>query len=103
MRRIQDEEGWKKVEELLDKNCVILGSDDDEEIESWMKTRAEKDVDLPPITLKLNSLEIVSPNAYVNNPDDDTSGSQFFGRIQTDKPPRNGTLQTLVVSVTGLR
>ena len=62
----------------------------------------EKDVDLPPITLKSDSLEIVSPNAYVNNTDDDTSGSQFFGRIQTDKTPRNGTLQTSVVSVTGL-
>ena len=50
------EEGWKKVEELLDKICAILGSEDEEE-DNGMNTRAEKDADLPPmhpITFKLD-------------------------------------------------
>lgn len=42
------EEGWKRVEELLDKICAILGSDDEED-DNGMNTRAEKDADLPPM------------------------------------------------------
>ncbi|KAF8808890.1 zf-ZPR1-domain-containing protein [Phlegmacium glaucopus] len=61
LRRIQDEDRWKKVEELLEKIRAILGidedEDEDEDEESRKKTRAEKDADLPPmdpITLKLD-------------------------------------------------
>jgi zinc finger protein len=41
----------------LDKIRAVLGSDDDQEMESRMETRADKDADLPPmhpITLKLD-------------------------------------------------
>ena len=75
LRRIQDEEGWKKVEELLDKIRAILGSDDDEEMESGTKTRAEKDADLPPmhpITLKL----------------DDPSGNSFIEFVGSMADPK---------------
>ena len=75
LRRIQDEEGWKKVEELLDKIRAILGSDDDEETESGMKPRAEKDTDLPPmqpITLKL----------------DDPSGNSFIEFVGSMADPK---------------
>ena len=75
LRRIQDEEGWKKIEELLGKLRAILGSDDDEEIESGMKTRAEKDADLPPmhpITVKL----------------DDPSGNSFIEFVGSMADPK---------------
>lgn len=75
LRRIQDEEGWKKVEELLDKIRAILGSEDDEEMESGMKTRAEKDADIPPmhaITLKL----------------DDPSGNSFIEFVGSMADPK---------------
>ena len=79
LRRIQDEEGWKKIEELLDKIRAILGSDDDdeeEEVESGiLKTRAEKDADLPPmhpITLKL----------------DDPSGNSFIEFVGSMADPK---------------
>ena len=73
LRRIQDEEGWKKIEELLDKIRAILGSDDDEEIGT--KTRAEKDAELPPmhpITLKL----------------DDPSGNSFIEFVGSMADPK---------------
>ena len=41
LRRIYNEEGCKKVEELLDEIRAILGSDDDKEMESGVKTIAE--------------------------------------------------------------
>jgi len=75
LRRIQDEEGWKKIEELLDKIRAILGSDDEEEDDSGMKTRAEKDADLPPmhpITLKL----------------DDPSGNSFIEFVGSMADPK---------------
>ena len=76
LRRIQDEEGWKKVEELLDKIRAILGSDDDDEdIQSGTKRRAEKDADLPPmhpITLKL----------------DDPSGNSFIEFVGSMADPK---------------
>ena len=78
LRRIQDEEGWKKVEELLDKIRAILGSDDDDDDddeESGMKTRAEKDADLPPmhpITIKL----------------DDPSGNSFIEFVGSIADPK---------------
>ena len=77
LRRIQDEEGWKKIEELLDKIRAILGSDDeeDEDDSSGMKTRAEKDADLPPmhpITLKL----------------DDPSGNSFIEFVGSMADPK---------------
>ena len=74
LRRIQDEEGWKKIEELLDKIRAILGSDDEED-DSGMKTRAEKDTDLPlmqPITLKL----------------DDPSGNSFVEFVSSMADPK---------------
>ena len=76
LRRIQDEEGWKRIEELLDKIRAILGSDDEEEDDSsGMKTRAEKDADLPPmhpITLKL----------------DDPSGNSFIEFVGSMADPK---------------
>ena len=75
LRRVQDEEGRKKVGELLDKIRAILGSDDDEEMESGMKTRAERDADLPPmhpITLKL----------------DDPSGNSFIEFVGSMADPK---------------
>ena len=79
LRRIQDEEGWKKIEELLDKIRAILGSsdDDDEKMQqqSGMKTRAERDADLPPmhpITLKL----------------DDPSGNSFIEFVGSMADPK---------------
>ena len=79
MRRIQDEEGWKKIEELLDKIRAILGSsdDDDEKMQqqSGMKTRAERDADIPPmhpITLKL----------------DDPSGNSFIEFVGSMADPK---------------
>ena len=74
LRRIQDEEGWKKIEELLDKIRAILGSDDEED-DSGMKTRAEKDTDLPPmqpITFKL----------------DDPSGNSFLEFVGSMADPK---------------
>ena len=75
LRRIQDEEGWKKVEELLDKIRAILGIEGDEEMEIEMKTRAEKDADLPPmhpITLKM----------------DDPSGNSFIEFVGSMADPK---------------
>ena len=77
LRRIQDEDGWKKVEELLDKIRAILGSenDEDEDEESRNKTRAEKDADLPPMnpfTLKL----------------DDPSGNSFIEFVDSMADPK---------------
>ena len=79
LRRIQDEEGWKKVEGLLDNIRAILGSEDDEDEdedeESGMKTRAEKDADLPPmhpITIKL----------------DDPSGNSFIEFVGSTADPK---------------
>ena len=79
LRRIQDEEGWKKVEELLDKIRAILGSVDEEdeemEIGIGMKTKAEKDAELPPmhpITLKL----------------DDPSGNSFIEFVGSTADPK---------------
>jgi len=84
LRRVQDEDGWKKVEELLDKIRAILGSDDDdddkddddeEEEKSRKKTRAEKDADIPPmhpITLKL----------------DDPSGNSFIEFVGSMADPK---------------
>jgi zinc finger protein len=75
LRRIQDEDGWKKIEELLNKIRAILGSDEDEDEESGTKTRAEKDADLPPmnpITLKL----------------DDPSGNSFIEFVGSMADPK---------------
>ena len=79
LRRIQDEDGWKKVEELLEKIRAILGindhEDEDEDEESRKKTRAEKDTDLPPmhpITLKL----------------DDPSGNSFIEFVGSMADPK---------------
>jgi zinc finger protein len=75
LRRIQDEEGWKRLEELLDKIRAILGSDDDDEMQNGMKTRAEKEADLPPmqpITLKL----------------DDPSGNSFIEFVGSMADPK---------------
>ena len=72
LRRIQDEERWKKIEELLDKIRVILGSEDEGD---EGETRAEKDLDLPPmqpVTLKL----------------DDPSGNSFIEFVGSMADPK---------------
>ena len=78
LRRIQDEDGWKKVEELLEKLRAILGTNDEDEDDdesSREKTRAEKDADLPPMhpfTLKL----------------DDPSGNSFIEFVGSMADPK---------------
>ena len=73
LRRIQDEEGWKKVEELLEKIHAILGTDDDHD-EEGEETRMNKtkDVDFQPVTIKL----------------DDPSGNSFIEFVGSMADPK---------------
>ena len=66
LRRIQNEDGWKKIEELLDKIRAILGNyNDEDDEESSNKTRVEKDADLPPMNPFTLKLDDPSGNSFI--------------------------------------
>ena len=69
LRRIQSEDEWKKIEELLEKIRAILGSGDDagngDDDESRKTTRAEKDANLPPINPITLRLDDPSGNSFI--------------------------------------
>lgn len=54
LRRIQDEDGYNKIEALIGELNKVLGDPEDEDGEEHVGKAAEKDMPMPPFTVQLD-------------------------------------------------
>ncbi|KAE9384655.1 zf-ZPR1-domain-containing protein [Gymnopus androsaceus JB14] len=54
LRRIRDEDSYKKIQTLIDKLKEILGDEEDEDEKAEVKKPSEKDLPMPAFTIKLD-------------------------------------------------
>ncbi|KAF8152561.1 ZPR1 zinc-finger domain-containing protein [Crassisporium funariophilum] len=72
LRKIQDPDGWTKIEAILDKLKAILGDNDDEDDEDAEKTEKKELPPMPSFTLKL----------------DDPAGNSFIEFVDSMADPK---------------